>query len=239
MYLVDQPRRGQAGQTTVSTATDITTFDQNWFTQFRIGLAPDYYPGVQFPRDDESLDQFFRQMTPNTGPYDDEVISDAMAAALRTHRTGVLVTHSQGGVPGWRTAMKSRRVRAVVAYEPAGITFPRRRPAGADPEHLPPDGRDSRPAGGLPQADQDSHRGVLRRQHSEPAVGRPGPGLLARRSEMARRWAAMINRNGGDATVVHLPEEGIRGNTHFLFSDLNNVEVVDPLSDWLRRKRLR
>jgi hypothetical protein len=37
-----------SGLTTVATTTDITTYDQNWFTQFRIGLAPDYYPGVQF-----------------------------------------------------------------------------------------------------------------------------------------------------------------------------------------------
>jgi len=29
----------------------------------------------------------------------------------------------------------------------------------------------------------------------------------------------------GNAILVHLPEIGIKGNTHFPFSDLNNVQV--------------
>lgn len=40
---------------------------------------------------------------------------------------------------------------------------------------------------------------------------------------MARQWAEAVNRHGGNAVVVHLPEIGIKGNTHFLFADLNNV----------------
>lgn len=55
--------------------------------------------------------------------------------------------------------------------------------------------------------------------------------------EMARR-AATINKHGGDATVVHLPEIGIKGNTHFPFSDLNNIEIADQLSKWLKEKGL-
>ena len=47
---------------------------------------------------------------------------------------------------------------------------------------------------------------------------------------MARLWAEAVNRRGGSVTVVHLPEVGIRGNTHFPFSDLNNVEVADQMS---------
>jgi hypothetical protein len=35
---------------------------------------------------------------------------------------------------------------------------------------------------------------------------------------------------------VHLPEIGIRGNTDFPFSDLNNLEIADLLSKWLERK---
>ncbi|MBT1712398.1 alpha/beta hydrolase, partial [Fulvivirgaceae bacterium PWU5] len=56
--------------------------------------------------------------------------------------------------------------------------------------------------------------------------------------EMSRFWAARVNKYGGDATVVHLPEVGIKGNTHFLFSDLNNVEVANLLSKWLKEKGL-
>jgi hypothetical protein len=47
-----------------------------------------------------------------------------------------------------------------------------------------------------------------------------------------------VNRRGGDATVVHLPELGIRGNTHFPFSDLNNLEIADLLFKFLEKKGL-
>jgi hypothetical protein len=55
---------------------------------------------------------------------------------------------------------------------------------------------------------------------------------------MARQWADAINRHGGDARVVHLPEIGIRGNTHFPFSDLNNVQIADLMSQFLAEKYL-
>ena len=38
--------------------------------------------------------------------------------------------------------------------------------------------------------------------------------------------------------VVHLPEIGIRGNTHFPFSDLNNLEIADLLSRFLEKNGL-
>jgi hypothetical protein len=58
------------------------------------------------------------------------------------------------------------------------------------------------------------------------------------RLAMAKLWADAINRRGGDAAVVHLPEIGIHGNTHFPFSDLNNIEIADLLSTWLKEKGL-
>ena len=38
--------------------------------------------------------------------------------------------------------------------------------------------------------------------------------------------------------MVHLPEIGIKGNTHFPFSDLNNLEIADLLSKWFHEKNL-
>lgn len=55
---------------------------------------------------------------------------------------------------------------------------------------------------------------------------------------MARLWADAVNRHGGDATVVHLPEIGIYGNTHFPFADLNNVQIADHMEKWLHAKNL-
>src|SRR5882672_10739630 len=47
------------------------------------------------------------------------------------------------------------------------------------------------------------------------------------RLAMARLWTQAINRHGGNATLVHLPDIGIRGNTHFPFADLDNVQIAD------------
>lgn len=58
------------------------------------------------------------------------------------------------------------------------------------------------------------------------------------RLEMARPFAQCINRHGGDATVVHLSELGIRGNSHFLFAEKNNVQLADLLSAWLAERGL-
>ena len=33
-------------------------------------------------------------------------------------------------------------------------------------------------------------------------------------------------------------EIGIKGNTHFPFSDLNNIQIADLMSDWLKEKGL-
>ena len=41
-----------------------------------------------------------------------------------------------------------------------------------------------------------------------------------------------------DAEILCLPDVGIRGNSHFMFSDLNNVEVADQLGLFLRKRGL-
>jgi hypothetical protein len=55
---------------------------------------------------------------------------------------------------------------------------------------------------------------------------------------MAGKRRSLANRRGGDMTLKHLPEKGIRGNTHFLMSDPNNLEIADLLSKFLKGKNL-
>jgi hypothetical protein len=47
------------------------------------------------------------------------------------------------------------------------------------------------------------------------------------------QFAQAVNSHGGHAHVLYLPSIGLRGNTHFAFSDLNNVQVADQLSHYL------
>lgn len=55
---------------------------------------------------------------------------------------------------------------------------------------------------------------------------------------MAKLWVETVNRHGGDASLVSLPDKGLKGNTHFMFSDRNNVEVANVLAQWLKEKKL-
>ena len=118
VYIVDQPRRGRAGNSTVDENIQVQPNDQFWFENFRMGIYPNLFEGSQFPGDAESLNQFMRQITPNTGAYDLEVISLGMSAVFDRIGEGVLITHSQGGGPGWQTALKNSKVKAIVSFEP-------------------------------------------------------------------------------------------------------------------------
>ncbi len=241
VYLLDQPRRGEAGRSMVETTIKPTADEQFWFTQFRLGIYPDYFPNVQFPKDEASLEQFYRQMTPNTGSFDTKVITEAISLLFDKIGEGILVTHSQGGRPGWLTAIKNDKVKAVVAYEPySGFVFPE----GELPLPIKSNGLFGELKGmEIPLSDFNKLTKI-------PIVIYYGDNIADKPTEvwnkdhwrsgleMARLWAATINRHGGDATVIHLPEIGIKGNTHFPFSDLNNIEVADELSKWLKQKGL-
>lgn len=241
VYLLDQPRRGEAGKSTVAAEVKPITDEQFWFTQFRIGNYPDYFPGVQFPKDTASLVQFYRQMTPNTGAFDGKVITNAVSALFDKIGAGILVTHSQGGGPGWTTAIKNDKVKAVVAYEPySGFVFPK----GELPEPIKSAGLFGELKGSeVPLEDFNQLTKIpIMVYYGDNIADKPTTiwNMDHWRSglEMARLWAAVINKHGGDARVIHLPEIGIKGNTHFPFSDLNNVEIADHLSKWLLEKGL-
>jgi len=232
VYLVDQPGRGDAGQTSKPGQITATPDDQTWFTQFRIGLYPNFNEGVQFPKDSRSLDKFFRMMTPNTGNVDESTIVSAMSAVFEKAGEGILFTHSAGGSPGWKTAIKNERVKAIVAYEPGGFAFPE----GETPEG-------NRGGRGIPMSDFMKLTKIpivvyfgdfIPKEETNAASLNFWRNVLA----TARQWAKVVNAHGGDATIVHLPEIGIKGNTHFPMSDLNNTDIAEVLSKWLKEKKL-
>lgn len=239
VYLVDQPRRGRAARGTQAANVPAAPDEQLWFGIFRLGAWPDFYPGVQFPRDDASLDQFFRQMVPNVGPIDLEVNAFAMSALFDRIGPAILVTHSHSGGMGWRTAIKNRNVRAIVCFEPgSNFAFPE----GEVPEPIKHTGGAIR---GVP-VPLEEFKALTRIPiliyygdsiPSEPSTN-PGQDQWRASLAFARLWRDTVNRHGGDVTIVHLPEAGIRGNTHFPMSDLNNAQIADHMAAFLEGKGL-
>ena len=124
-YIVDEPRRGRAGNSTIPASLKAIPQDQLWYDNFRIGQWPDYYDNVQVPRDEESRAQFFYQITPDTGAFDSSLVADSMVAVLEKAGDSVLITHSAGGGPGWLAAAHSDNVKGVIALEPGTFPFPK------------------------------------------------------------------------------------------------------------------
>jgi hypothetical protein len=235
VYLIDQPRRGRAARSMQAGSVMPAPDEQIWFDMFRIGTWPDYFPNVQFSRDPEALNQYFRAMAPNAGPFDLNVVSDGVSAVFDRIGPAILVTHSQSGGPGWRTAMTNPNVRAVVAYEPgSNFMFP-------EGEGPPPMASATGPLEGvgIPMAEfVKLTRIPIVIYFADNIPEQRGEDNWRVRLAMARLWRNTVNRHGGDVTLVHLPELGIPGNTHFPFSDLNNLQIADLLSQFLASKQL-
>ena len=137
------------------------------------------------------------------------------------------------------TVLKTGNVRGIVSYEPgSGFLFAE----GDVPAALPSSGGTLEAIG--------IHIAEFAKLTKIPIIiyygdfipekpsDNPGQDGWRVRLEMARKWRDTVNRHGGDVTVVHLPEVGIRGNTHFPFSDLNNKQVADLMSKFLSEKKL-
>jgi hypothetical protein len=213
--------------------------EQTWFGTFRVGIGTEYFPGVQFARDTETLNQYFRQMTPNIGGFDTEVITNATSKLFDKIGAGVLVTHSHSGGFGWATAIKNSRVKAIACYEPgSGFPFPE----GEVPAPI------ASSAGAL-TAIAVSKSDFMKLTKipiiiyygdfiPEKPNDNPGADGWRARMAMAKLWRDAVNKYGGDVTLIQLPEIGIKGNTHFPFSDLNNVEIANLLSQFLKKKGL-
>jgi hypothetical protein len=160
-------------------------------------------------------------------------------AALAESGPASLVTHSQGGIPGWFTAIASENVESVIAIEPGTFVFPE----GEVPDVIPTKYAIPVQGIGVPLA----HFDKLTRKPiaiyfgdnipSEPSKV-PAWDFWRGTLELAHRFAAVVNAHGGDAKVFHLPEEGVNGNDHFMFQDLNNGDVVDHMASWMATKGL-
>lgn len=235
VFLVDQPRRGDAGNTVRMTsgfpdvrANDPMAYlpgDQAWYTHFRIGrVAPDRYEGSQFPEGDEAQNQFFRQMTPNTGAYEEKLFGESLSAVLSdvkkmTGKKSVYITHSQGGRVGWQT--EAENIAAIIAVEP----------------------------GGTPVVGSEEYKKFLDAKVPMLVIfgdyiGERGPSDIQSSAfwksilDQANDFAEHYNADGGDAEVWNLPEMGITGNSHFLFQEMNNKEIADLVESWLRKRKL-
>ena len=252
VYLVDQPRSGEANLSTKPVTPDTPWAgnpmygDHTLFMLSRVGTFVNgkakVYEGSQFPADDAAIEQFQRGWSVGSGPLDNDLNADALAQLMEKTGPAVLVTHSMGGTIGWRAAVKSRNVRAIVALEPGGtpFLFPSDAMPGPIDATFPALAASAKAV--TPEAFSSLTRipilvlyGDFIAKGKSPNVGQD---KWRTEQEMAERFVRLVNARGGDATLVKLPEIGIRGNSHFLMQEKNNAEIADLIDGGLKKKGL-
>ena len=256
VYIIDQPGRGRAGRSKLkfmsSDAIPATAGEMGAWNAFRLGeWTPEkgrtFFENTKFPKDEKSVDQFMRWQVGDSGEEVSEFVDNSndivnsVSELFKKSGPAVLITHSASGILGWKTAMKNpNSVKAVVAYEPGTYVFPEgERPADISSKNE--------------LVSKFSEPNMIPKEEFEKLTKMPilivygdniyespifGIEFWRLSLERGKQFVDAINRHGGDAKLVHLPEIGIKGNTHFPFSDLNNVQIANQLSQFLKEKKL-
>jgi len=232
VYLWDGPRVGRA-----SWGCEESTYkpqlgrDQSSFLAWRMGGSyKHWFDGVQFPKDDaEAWNQAVRARYEEFDTVRNaQLETDAAAVAVDRIGPTVLVTNSAGGFRALLTAMKSSRVKAIVAYENPGYVFPE----GAGPQIKPgPFGPVYVPAAEFEKLTRIPMQFVWGDNVDKSESWKQMRALC-------QTFVDLVNARGGHAEILDLPREGLHGNTHIPFADLNNVQVADLLSRYLHRQGL-
>ena len=214
-YNVDAVERGRAGWAPpeVFAGEPIFLTKTDPYERFRIGGGAGTYDNDPAKRKQllpgnqfplDAYDSFARQFVPRWLSTD-RAVTDGYIALLDKLGPCVLVVHSQGAQFGF-TAAQARpdKVKAIVAVEPAGFGDP-------------------------------AQAGVLK---EIPILAVYGDYF-----DVDKRWATIrangfaffdkIRAAGGSVKVVELPREGIRGNSHMIPMDRNNLEVAALIQKWL------
>jgi len=251
VYLVDQPRSGEANLSTEAVTPDTPWAsnpmygDKTLYVLSRIGHYDEKgnpVPNAQFPEGEENYQAFQQSWTIGSGPLDNDLNADVLAKLFNRQKDGaVLVSHSMGGTIGWRTAIRTDKVKAIIAYEPGGTPF-------VFPESEMPTLTAARfkalsaSAMGVPMEDflKLTRIPIVLYYGDYIKIGSENVGEDKWGTEyaMAQQFVAAINRHGGDATLVHLPDIGIKGNSHFLMQEKNNREIMELALKWLKEKGL-
>jgi len=60
-----------------------------------------------------------------------------------------------------------------------------------------------------------------------------GPANWAQSFQTCKTFVDQVNAAGGDAVLMHLPELGIKGNSHMLMQDRNSDQLADLVIAWI------
>jgi pimeloyl-ACP methyl ester carboxylesterase len=225
VYVPDQTSRGRsgfdatrvnqarAGVAEASSVPRIFTFGRSiaWKV-FRFGPEyPNAFPDLQFPV--SQFEELAKQVIPDLNgvlPNPNPTFAN-LATLARQLNGAILVGHSESGYFPERAALVNPEgIRGIVSIEP-----------------LCPDSVTAQEVAVLAKVPIVFVWG----DHLEDS---PVP-LWKTVAANCERVAKLLTQGGGDATVLHLPQAGLKGNSHMLMQDLNNLKVADLILDWIAK----
>ena len=167
-------------------------------------------------------------MTPDTGmdsAHGDQninttMVANAVAAVIdkvysMTGKKSILVSHSQGGGPGWEAARYTDHIASIIAIEP----------------------------GGGPGVNNENYNALVQKKipvafyygdyigQNYPTI--PAAGMWNFMRQSAYTFAESYRADGLTCMVYDLPNEGIYGNDHMMFQDLNNDVIAEHIENWI------
>ena len=220
VYNSDAVERGRAGWAQypdIFKGEPVFLTTANPFERFRIGDGPNSYDPDPAKRKVmagsqfpvEGYDNFVRQGVPRWTTTDDATIA-AYIAEIDRVGPSILLFHSQAGSFGFKVAQaRPDKVKALIAIEPAGLGDPAKADALKNIPTL------------IVYGD------YIERDSRWPKIRANG---LA--------FADAIKAAGGSVEIVDLPQIGIKGNSHMVMMDKNNLEVAALIQKWLEGKGL-
>ena len=227
VYVVDQAGRGRSSfdPTTVNQAivqNDISVLPpagfqlypyQGAWVNFLFGPHYPYgWPDERFPLN--AFETYTAELVPNTevtlnnGGLNS--VND-LAALLDKIGPAIIIVHSQSGVYGLDTVVKrTELVKGLISIE-----------GGCAPVTTP-------------DIKQHYSKVPFISVWGDHSIGAEGANGDARR-EGCQQTVQQFQQAGGDASFLWLPQDlGIKGNSHMMMMDNNNLQIADLLLMWIR-----
>ncbi len=190
--------------------------DEGVWPNFRFGLTPGQpFSDSQFPV--TAVDELAKQGVPDVSfggvPTPNPTLK-ALADLAGQLNGAVLMGHSQSGsFPLESALLNPAAAKGLVLVEPGSC------PARYTPEQIATLAK-------VPIL-------VVFGDHRETPTGLPSLPTWQARFEACEALISRIKKAGGQAEMLAPPERGIRGNSHMIMQDKNNLQIADLILKWV------
>lgn len=214
---------GLDGKTTKDIPYIYSLGHEDAYTSFRFGATNGVpFQGEQFPV--AYAEEFYKQLIPDMNDFlgagsppglyvgPNPTYNDLSQLAIELGGA-VIIGHSESGFfPENAALVSTQNIRGMVSIEPGGSC------TTANPETVPLTSAQIKTLATVPTL-------VI--------FGDNLSGSWLTSYANCQSYAASIKAAGGDITLIHLPDIGIRGNSHMMMLDKNNLQVANVILKWI------